>query len=151
MDVYVVVSISAGDKNSKHKTKSTMDHDGDANSTWSFPIKFTVDEAALQKNCLTLDFKLVCERDLGDKDIGELNVPVKKLFDSPVKGEGKHILSYQMRKPSEMPKGQLTFAYKLGEKIAAELSYTAENMLAHPPTKVGAKPITAYPTGCTSQ
>ncbi|XP_073135376.1 protein SRC2-like [Henckelia pumila] len=147
MDVYVVVSISGGDKNSKQKTKSTVDHDGDANPTWNFPMKFTVDEAALKQNRLTLDFKLVCERALGDKDVGEVHVPVKELFDSTAKGEGKQILSYQVKKPSGKPKGQLTFAYKFGERTAAALPYAAENVLAH---QVDGEPMTAYPAGSSA-
>ncbi|XP_073304418.1 protein SRC2-like [Primulina huaijiensis] len=150
MDVYVVVSISGGDNNSKQKTKSSVDHDGDNNPTWNFPMKFTVDEAALQQNRLTLDFMLVCGRALGDKDIGEVNVPVKELLDSPSKVEGKQILSYQVRKPSGKPKGQLTFAYKFGDKTAAALPHAAEHVLAHPPEKVDGEPMTAYPAGTSA-
>ncbi|KAG8369979.1 hypothetical protein BUALT_Bualt14G0069900 [Buddleja alternifolia] len=155
MDVYAVVSISGSDNNSKQKTKTPVDHAGDANPTWNFPMKFTVDEAALQNNRLTLDFKLICERALGDKDVGEVNVPIKELFNSPAKGgaDGKHIVSYQVRKPSGKPKGQITFSYQFGEKTvnaAAAPPYGAAVPFAPPPGKVDGGPVTAYPAGSSS-
>lgn len=155
MDVYAVVSISGGDKNSKQKTKSPVDHDGDANPTWNFSMRFTVDEAALQMNRLTLDFKLVCERALGDKDVGEVCVPLKELIDSPVKagGDGKQFVSYQIRKPSGKPKGQLAFSYKFSEKIVGSYvasPYAAASPLAPPSGKADSEPVTAYPAGSSS-
>ncbi|KAI3459274.1 hypothetical protein Pfo_015937 [Paulownia fortunei] len=124
MDVYVVVSISGGDKSSKQKTKT----------------QFTVEEEALQQNRLVLDFKLVCQRALGDRDIGEVHVPIKELLDSQAKGaaEGKKFVSYQVTKPSGKPKGQLTFSYQFSEKNTS---------CAAPPPVVKAygEPVTAYP------
>ncbi|KAG6431196.1 hypothetical protein SASPL_109273 [Salvia splendens] len=139
MDVYVVVSISGGDKTSKQKTRSPVDHDGDANPTWNFTMNFTVDEAALQSNRLTLDFKLVCERALGDKDVGEVSVPIKELLDSPAAADGKKFLNYQVRKPSGKPKGQLTFSCKFSDKIAAAATAPA-----------GKSDFTGYPAGTSS-
>ena len=111
MDVYAVVSISGGDKSSNQKTRTPVDHDGNASPTWNFQMSFKLDEAALQTNRLTLDFKLVCERALGDKDVGAVSVPIKELFDTPDKAaEGQQFVSYQVRKPSGKPKGQLSFS-----------------------------------------
>ncbi|KAL1548443.1 DNA-directed RNA polymerase [Salvia divinorum] len=151
MDVYAVVSISGGDKSSKQKTRSLVDHDGDANPTWNFTMKFTVDEAALQMNRLTLDIKLVCERALGDKDVGEVSVPIKELLDSPAPAaaDGKKFLSYQVRKPSGKPKGQLTFSCKFSDKIATAASappFTAPV----PAGKSDFDPYAAYPAGNSS-
>ncbi|GFP83448.1 hypothetical protein PHJA_000488200 [Phtheirospermum japonicum] len=120
MEVYAVVSIAGGDKSSRQKTKTPVDHDGKTNPTWNFPMEFTVDEAALQINRLTLDFKLICEGSLEKKDIGEVHVPMKELLDTPVKStgaDGKQFVSYQVRKPSGKPKGQLNFSYQFGEKF----------------------------------
>lgn len=148
MNVYVVVSISGGDKSSKQKTKSPVDHDGDANPTWNFTMNFTVDEAALQSNRLTLDFKLVCERALGDKDVGEVSVPIKELLDS---ADAKKFLSYQVRKPSGKPKGQLTFSCKFSDKIASAAAaktdftgYPAGTSSGYPPAGVYPPPA-GYP------
>ncbi|XP_042056847.1 protein SRC2-like [Salvia splendens] len=142
MDVYAVVSISGGDKSSKQKTRSPVDHDGDANPTWNFTMNFTVDEAALQANRLTLDFKLVCERALGDKDVGEVSVPIKELLDS---ADGKKFLSYQVRKPSGKPKGQLTFSCKFSDKIAAATAGKTDFTGYPAGTSSGYPPAGAYP------
>ncbi|KAL2229771.1 protein SRC2-like [Sesamum indicum] len=152
MDVYAVVSISGGDKNSKQKTKTPVDHDGDDNPTWNFPMKFTVDEAALQMNRLTLDFKLICERALGDKDVGEVHVPIKELLDSPAKpgADGKQFVSYQVRKPSGKPKGQLSFSYQFSEKTvgaSAAPPHASAIPLAPPSGKADTEAVTAYPAG----
>lgn len=152
MDVYAVVSISGGDKSSKQKTRTPVDHDGDANPTWNFPMKFTVEEAALQMNRLVLDFKLVCERALGDKDVGEVSVPIKELLDSPANSAaagGKQFVSYQVRKPSGKPKGQLTFACKFSEKTAPAVSAPPYAAPA-PVGKADYEPYTAYPAGPSS-
>ncbi|PHT95144.1 hypothetical protein T459_03026 [Capsicum annuum] len=124
MDVYVVVSISgADDDRSNQKTKTHVDHDGDNNPTWNFPIKFTIDENAAVQNRLHLVFKLRCQRALGDKDIGEVDVPIKELLESPNSSTGsKQFVSYQIRKPSGKPKGQLTFSYQFSDKITGNSS-----------------------------
>lgn len=151
MDVYVVVQISGGDKSSKQKTKTPVDHDGDANPTWNYAMKFTVDEAGLQTNRLTLDFKLVCERALGDKDVGEVSVPIKLLLDSQAKAaaDGKQIVSYQVRKPSGKPKGQLSFSYNFSEKTAPAVS-APPYATAATAGKADSEPFTAYPAGASS-
>ncbi|KAL3829368.1 hypothetical protein ACJIZ3_018170 [Penstemon smallii] len=152
MDVYAVVSISGGDKNSKQKTKTPVDHDGGSNPTWNFPIKFTVDEKALQQNRLALEFKLICDRALGDKDVGEVHVPIKELLDSPAKGgaDGKRFVSYQVRKPSGKPKGQLTFSYQISDKtVSAAIAppYAAAIPMSE---KGDGEPVVAYPAGPSS-
>jgi len=129
MDVYAVVSISGGHANAQ--LRSPVDSVGNRNPNWNFPMKFTVDAAAAEQNRLTLVFKLRCQRALGDRDIGEVHVPVKELLDGA--GDGKHIqfVRYQVRKPSGKPKGELNFSYKFGEKTAAKAD----------------EPVTAYPAG----
>lgn len=118
MDVYVVVSVTgADDDRSNQKTKTPVDHDGDNNPTWNFPIKFTIDDNAAVQSRLHLVFKLRCQRALGDKDIGEVDVPIKELLDSPNSTGSKQFVSYQIRKPSGKPKGQLTFSYQFSDKI----------------------------------
>ncbi|KAL2530596.1 Calcium-dependent lipid-binding (CaLB domain) family protein [Forsythia ovata] len=139
MAVYAVVSISGGDKKSKQTTKTPVDRDGDTNPTWNFPMKFTVEEAALRQERLTLDFKLVCERALGDKDIGEVHVPIKEFLHSPAAasvgnyGRQQQFVSYQVRKPNGQPKGQITFSYKFAEKVGGAAA------------KIDEEPVTAYP------
>ncbi|KAA8527464.1 hypothetical protein F0562_034821 [Nyssa sinensis] len=141
MEVYVVVSIS-GDQKSKRKT--TVDREGDSNPTWNFTIKFTIDESAAQYNHFMLTFKLRGERSLGDKDIGEVNVPVKELLDAA--GDGKmQFVSYQVSKPSGKPKGELYFSYKFGKKVAGAVAAKVdEPVTTYPVTAPVLGPISAY-------
>lgn len=142
MDVYAVVSIAGGDP--RGNQKSPVDKDGGTNPTWNFPMKFTVDETAAQQNRLTLVVKLRSERDLGDKDIGEVHVPIKELL-----GEHKseQFLRYQVRKPSGKPKGELNLSYKFGEKIteAPVKAKSDEPVTAYPVSPMSAGPSSAYP------
>ncbi|KAJ7955079.1 Protein SRC2 [Quillaja saponaria] len=138
MDVYAVVSLS-DDQISKQKAKTTIDRDCGPNPNWNFPMKFTIDESLAKQNRLTLVIKLKTERNLGtDKDIGEVNVPVKELLDSIGDGKSLQFVSYQVRKPSGKPQGALNISYKFGEKIAAPVA-------APVPTVPKGEPVTAYP------
>ncbi|KAJ9181931.1 hypothetical protein P3X46_005974 [Hevea brasiliensis] len=136
MDVYAVVSISGDSQLPKQKTRTHVDREGGTNPTWNFPAKFTIYETPAQQSRLNLVFKLRCDRALGDKDIGEVNVPVKELLDSMGDGKSMQFVIYQVRKPSGKPKGELSFSYKFGDKFDSG------------PEKVGGKadqPVTAYP------
>lgn len=139
MNVYVVVSIAGGDEKSKQVAKTPVDRDGQTNPAWNFPVKFTVDEAAARQGRLMLVFKLRCERALGDKDVGEVVVPIKELLDSPAAEATKQFVNYQVKKPSGKPKGHLTFCYQLGEKTNG-----MPPMPAVAANKVD-EPVTAYP------
>ncbi|KAA0049487.1 protein SRC2 [Cucumis melo var. makuwa] len=127
MDVYVVVKLLVTDASGKSKPKSAqkfmtpVDKEGGSNPIWNFSVKFSVDEAAVRANCLTLVFKLRCQRNLGDRDIGEVYVPVKELLDSASEGKGDSMqhLSYQVRKPSGNPQGVLNFAFRFGENSSS--------------------------------
>ncbi|KAK1417869.1 hypothetical protein QVD17_27003 [Tagetes erecta] len=135
MDVYAVVYISgAGNQDQKHKTH--VDKDGDSNPTWNFPMHFKIDESAALSNRLTLVVKIKAESMFGDKDLGEVHVPIKELLEgssSSSSGKPLQFVSYQVRKPSGKPKGELNFSYKFGEKTAG--------------TGKVEEPVTAYPAG----
>ncbi|XP_057959794.1 protein SRC2-like [Malania oleifera] len=137
MDVYVVVSIS-GDRGTEQKTP--VDRAAGKNPTWKHHIKFAVDKSS----AALIVFRLRCDRALGDKDIGEVNVPVKELF-AAAKDGGKapQFVSYQVRKPSGKPKGVLSFSYKIGDK-APVVAPTAAAAAVAAATK-GDEPVTAYP------
>ncbi|KAJ4954654.1 hypothetical protein NE237_011437 [Protea cynaroides] len=132
MDVYVVVSLS-GDSRTKQKTP--IDKDGGTSPSWNFHMRFNIDEAAARNGGLVLVFQLRCERSIGgDKEIGEVHVPVKELLDS---GDGKSAqhVSYQVRKPSGKAQGQLNLSYKLGDRVTPSA----------PAVSKGGEPVTAYP------
>ncbi|WCJ23511.1 Calcium-dependent lipid-binding (CaLB domain) family protein [Euphorbia peplus] len=137
MDVYAVVSISGDDPQLPNQTtKTPVAHGGGTNPTWNFPAKFTVNEAPAQQNRLNLVFQLRCDRALGDKDIGEVNVPIKELLDSIGDGKSMQFVSFQVRKPSGKPKGELNFSFRFSDKVVSSLNvHKVEE----------AVPVTAYP------
>ncbi|KAI8555725.1 hypothetical protein RHMOL_Rhmol05G0197200 [Rhododendron molle] len=139
MDVYVVVSI-ADDPSTKRKTR--VDKDGGKSPKWKDRLNFAVDAAALARNPgLPLVFRLRSERPLGDKDIGEVAVPMKELLDR-ADGGAEHVVEYQVRTPSGKLKGTLKFSYKFGDKLAAPVAPAYA-----PPAKSknSNEPVTAYP------
>ncbi|KAK1390478.1 C2 domain-containing protein [Heracleum sosnowskyi] len=130
LEVYAVVTISGGDPRAKQRTQT--DKINGTNPTWNFPMKFTVDEMAAQQNHLTLVITLRAERALGDKDVGEVRVPMKEIMGD---GKGVEFVNYQVRKASGKPKGELNFSYKFSEKIAGASHVTSKSD----------EPVTAYP------
>lgn len=140
MDVYAVVSIS-GDNAKKQKTP--VDKDSGSNPKWNYTVKFTVFESAVQQNMLTLKIKLVSDRSFGDKEIGEVQLPIKELLDNYKDESGEKRVSYSVRLPSGKSKGNLNFAYKFGEKFTAQAPAPAQ-----PAYKAAAGgPVVAYPPG----
>ncbi|KAG2685493.1 hypothetical protein I3760_10G128000 [Carya illinoinensis] len=57
------------------------DKDYGTNPKWNFPVKFTIDDAAANQNYLTLVVNLKSDRSLGEREIGQIHVPIKKLLD----------------------------------------------------------------------
>ena len=80
MDVYAVAYIS-GAGNPDQKQKTHVDKDGDSNPTWNYQMKFKIDESAALQNRLTLVVKIKTEGMFGDKDLGEVHVPIKELLE----------------------------------------------------------------------
>ncbi|CAN8270211.1 unnamed protein product [Cochlearia groenlandica] len=116
MDVYAVVYINGGDSSQKiHKEKTAVDRTGESESTWNHAVKFSVNQRLLREGRLTLVVKLVCDRILGDKDIGEVQVPVMELFPGLTpssNGNGVSFVTYQVKTPSGKGQGSLTFSYR---------------------------------------
>ncbi|KAB1214014.1 hypothetical protein CJ030_MR5G017277 [Morella rubra] len=137
MDVYVVVSLSG---NSQHKlqAKTNVDREGGKNPSWNFPMKFTINEFTVRQNRLTLEFKLRCDRSLGDKDIGNVCVPVQELLDSTGDGKSMQFVRYQVTKPSGKPKGELYFSYKFSENVSSSEPLWQKTQAY--------EPVTAYPS-----
>ncbi|KDP23491.1 hypothetical protein JCGZ_23324 [Jatropha curcas] len=154
MDVYAEVSIRGDLYNSKQKQKTHVDKDSGTNPKWNFPMKFTIHETSAQANRLTLQFKLVSDRSLGDREIGEVHVPIKELLDKK-SGDGKteqeQIVSYSVRTPKGKSKGTLNFSFKFGEKFEAPLhtekaKKVDDPVMAYPPAGYpGAGASSGYP------
>lgn len=159
MDAYAVVSIS-GDQLNNRKHKTNVDKDGGTAPTWNFPINFTVDDAAVQDNRLTLKIKLLSNRSLGDKEIGVVYVQIKELFDNSVHREGgaddgenaagneEKFVSYSVRLSNGKAKGTLDLAYKFGGKYKVESPPLPPPQTAEPYGMKGmeAPPVMAYPS-----
>ncbi|CAN6819638.1 unnamed protein product [Brassica oleracea] len=120
MDVYAVVWINGGDSQKNHKEKTAVDRTGGSEHTWNQAVKFSVDQRLAREGRLTLVVKLVCDRMLGDKDIGEVQVPVLELLsslpsfngDGNGNGQGMRFVTYQVRTPCGKGQGSLTFSYR---------------------------------------
>lgn len=145
MDVYAVVSIY-GDPRTAQKTP--VDKDCGSSPKWNFPTKFTVDADAANSSHLTLVFKLMSERSLGDREIGEVHVSVKELLDAA--GDGKssegakeRTMSCSVRTPKGKAKGTLEFSYRFGEKYT--YSPPPQAAAAAPVAKGADEPVMAYP------
>ncbi|GFY94874.1 hypothetical protein Acr_10g0002590 [Actinidia rufa] len=127
MDVYVEVSIG-GDPIGKRKTH--VDKQGGKSPKWNHHLKFAVDVLAAN-SALHLYFRIRSDRHLGDKDIGDVTVPIKELLDAaPAATDGERVVEYPAHTPSGKPKGTLKFSYKLGDKLAAPAGPSA----AYPPS-----------------
>lgn len=141
MDVYAVVKVS-GDHRFKSKQKTHVDKDCGPNPKWNFPVKFTVVDDAARQDKLTLKFKIFSERALGDRVVGVVKVPVKKLLDNFSDDKHEKHVSYAAHTPSGKPKGTLSFSYKFGEKFNAPVPEPAPSYAAH---KKLDEPVMAYP------
>lgn len=145
MDVYAVVSIS-GDPRTAQKTP--VDRSAGTSPRWDFPMKFTLDDAAANSNRLTLVFKLMSDRAFGDKEIGEVHVPIKELLDGAggrksLQEAKERVMSYRVRTPKGKARGTLDFSYRFGVKY----TYSAPQPPPPPPpvAKAADEPVMAYP------
>lgn len=139
LEVYAVVSIAGGDPRAKQRTPT--DREGGVNPSWNFPMKFTVDEAAAQQNRLTLLVNLRAERALGDRDVGEVRVPITEII-SDGSNKGVQFVRYQVRKPNGKAKGELNFSYQFSDKIGTSPHVPPQS--SHVTSKAD-EPVTAYP------
>ena len=139
MDVYCVVSLYGDSYSGTQQTNSKVVRGGGTHPTFNFPMRFNFDDSLVQQDLLSLGFKLASKRSLGDRNIGGVNVPIKELFDSADSNSVK-LVSYQLRRASRRNKGELTFSYKFGDKVALPVPAA--------PKKV--EPVMGYPVGGSS-
>lgn len=93
MDVYAEASIS-GDSRSRQRTKVHVD--SGPNPTWNQTLRFHIPADPGAPG--TLHVVLRAEKTLGDKDLGEVHVPLKELLEN-VRGDGPtqpQFISYQV-------------------------------------------------------
>ncbi|XP_047316622.1 protein SRC2 homolog [Impatiens glandulifera] len=129
MDVYVAVTIN-GDSRTEQRTP--VDQDGGSSPKWSHPMKFTINES----NQMKLDFRLRHERVLlGDKDVGEVHLPIKELLDKASSGDNSNsvLAEFPVRTSSGKERGKLKISYKLGAPTQATPYYPPPGAAAMPP------------------
>ncbi|XP_010548935.1 PREDICTED: protein SRC2 isoform X2 [Tarenaya hassleriana] len=157
MDAYAVVSIHGDDTQKNLKMKTPIDRSGGSNPTWNHAVKFSANDRLVRDGRLTLVVKLVCDRVLGDKEIGEVNVPVLELIGSnppspSTNGNGMKFVTYQVRTPSGRGKGSLTFSYRFDSgpvksDLPAPPVYTNPATSDLPvPVYPPPPPVSAYPS-----
>uniref|UniRef100_A0ACD5W1X9 Uncharacterized protein n=1 Tax=Avena sativa TaxID=4498 RepID=A0ACD5W1X9_AVESA len=145
MRVYAVASISGGDpRTPTHRTHS--DRQGGRSPMWHAPLRFPI-PAATDPRGMALHVLLRAERSFGDRDVGEVLVPVQDLFAAaPPAGEHRH-LSYQVRRPmSGRKRGVLHISYTLTDGPAAAHGDARFAQQLGAAAKAGsADAVTAYP------
>ncbi|CAN4108777.1 unnamed protein product [Withania somnifera] len=129
MDVYAEVFISSNSP----KQKTFVDKNSGTNPKWNHSMKFTL---SINKPGLYLIIRLKSERTLGDKEIGQVSIPIHDLFNqSTSSGTAERFVEYPVITQSGKPKGTLKFSYKFGE------NFTAPELKR----EVNHEPVTAYP------
>lgn len=144
MRVYAVASISGGDpRMPMHRTHT--DQERGRSPMWHAPLRFSIPAGADPRG-LALHVLLRAERAFGDRDVGEVFVPVQDLISAaPDDGEHRH-LSYQVRRPvSGLKGGVLHISYKLFDAPATTPDAQYMQDAAKQPPK-GVDAVTAYPT-----
>ncbi|XP_050267105.1 protein SRC2 homolog isoform X2 [Quercus robur] len=134
MDVYAVVTLSS---NPQTEQRTPVDKGCGSKPMWNHTMKFTFDEAVAKMNYLFLNIKLKHHGHIrGDKDIGEVLVPVKELLDKAEEGNFVKYLTYQVRESSGKPQGELNLSYRFEDDTPI--------VTAYPPPHVGTSSSSAY-------
>ncbi|OAY72577.1 Protein SRC2 [Ananas comosus] len=150
MEVYAIASISGGDPRARHRT--AVDRNGGRSPTWNATLCFAIPAAALDPR-LALHVLLRSERILGDRDVGEVFVPLMELLDSSSTASADatetKFVSYQVRRPtSGKPKGVLNLSYKVSDVTTPPAEAATATLVGQSDSTKGAessKPVTAYP------
>ncbi|KAL6839909.1 hypothetical protein ACP4OV_029719 [Aristida adscensionis] len=143
MEVYAVVSLS-GDPRSRQRIQA--DRAGGRNPTWNATLRFTIPASGAG----SLHVLLRAERALGDRDVGEVHIPLSELLaGAPDGAVPPKFVAYQVRKISSgKPQGVLNLSYKLGEVTQSAAGYApnaSATAYAQPPPASAYPPPSAYP------
>ncbi|KAJ0979846.1 hypothetical protein J5N97_015320 [Dioscorea zingiberensis] len=147
LDVYAIVWLSSDPRN-RHRT--APDCEGRRNPNWNSTFRFTIPPLPAAASA-TLHVLLRARRSLGDREVGEVHIPLRELLSSPA-GDSSNSLSYQVRRPSSRrPKGVLHLSYNLSDPIPSPnpnpnpKSTDANTTYPPPPASRPEEPVTAYP------
>nr|CAB3486417.1 unnamed protein product [Digitaria exilis] len=142
MNVYAVATIS-GDPLTQQCT--APDISGGRNPIWNATLRFAVPPTAEAAAGASLHVLLRAERVLGDRDVGEVIVPLADLLAAAPPGpqqqqQQPQVASYQVRKVHRWePRGVLNVSYRLGPVVAPVAAASAPEKKPPPPV------IMAYP------
>ena len=125
LSVYAAVSIISDESKNSHqkqkihcfqRQKTPVDRDGNGNPEWNHQFQFDLKEiSAADIANHFVKFSLRCEGIVyGNKNIGEVCVPLKDLIDEY--NRSVKFVSYQVRTTDGKPNGVLNFCYKLSKK-----------------------------------
>ncbi|KAK2988366.1 hypothetical protein RJ640_007301 [Escallonia rubra] len=115
MKVYASVSFNEEPKTEK---KTPKDKHGKTNPAWNHRMVYTIAEAGTLRYGIMLVIKLYCKRKfLPDIYIGQVQKPIKELFETAHPKGGSAETTMPLRKGSGVSQGELRFSYTFGEKI----------------------------------
>ncbi|KMZ62162.1 hypothetical protein ZOSMA_48G00830 [Zostera marina] len=155
MDVYAFVSLSDDAAGNCQRTPTCTDCG--RNPNWNFSMRFLIPNS-VSGHKQTLRVQIRSQRALGDRDIGEVVIPIDELESD----RGVKYAAYQVRNSSGKAKGILNISYKLGDSTSSSAAQavgafqktssscgTGRPGEAYPPpppppSKV-MEPVTAYP------
>ncbi|XP_071696379.1 protein SRC2 homolog [Rutidosis leptorrhynchoides] len=128
MKVYVVVKLINGKSVVEKKTHASRGR----NPKWNHRMKFPVEDSAI--NTTNLLFVLRQRRFWGDKDIGEVSIPVRELVDLDTRsGTSEHVVDYQVKTVRGKSVGTFTFSHQFIEKPFPARDSTGTSGSNHPP------------------
>ena len=116
---FALVSIRDNNNNLCSSEEPTrVDSEGNTNPNWNFHVTFNIDITRVKENHLALVVKLKSRRKSGDKDIGEVRVPIAELegFGDADAVAERH-LSRNVGNLDGTPQqggGSLNFSYRFG-------------------------------------
>ncbi|KAJ0976250.1 hypothetical protein J5N97_018215 [Dioscorea zingiberensis] len=114
MEVYAVVSID-GDRRTAQRT--TADRNGGTNPSWNATIRVPLPADDPSRHVVHVTLR--AERALGDRDVGEVHIPLKEFFSGSGDAKTPQFISYQVRKPSSgKAKGVLNLSFKISDSVA---------------------------------
>ncbi|XP_039115327.1 protein SRC2-like [Dioscorea cayenensis subsp. rotundata] len=142
MEVYAVVSID-GDRRSVQRT--TPDRHGGTNPAWNATLRLPLPPDDPARHVVVIVLR--AERALGDRDVGEVHIPLTEFLSGSGDGKTPQFVSYQVRKPSGKGKGVLNISFKISDAVAATSmppSVYSSTTAYTPPSKAADQPQ-AYP------
>ncbi|KAH7655000.1 C2 domain-containing protein [Dioscorea alata] len=114
MEVYAVVSI---DGNRRNVQRTTPDRHGGANPAWNATLRLPLPPDDPARHAVVIVLR--AERALGDRDVGEVHIPLTEFLSGSGGGKTPQFVSYQVRKPSGKAKGVLNISFKISDAVAA--------------------------------